>query len=625
MKIIGIAYLLLLLDMTQSNVIKSFTSQLLNEVQPSHVTLNSDFKGGQIINHCSYQPIFQYLINQIPTATIDLNRPPRLLKFVWKEAGYHRNITSPLHLIVLSEDKKDKLLLKLEIALKLIQQSLFYLSETKIVLVINRYKNSPDLINKIFSIIKSSNLINSVILQCAKGQSLSIIRHNFFHNTTVVENYKSNNAIVKYFPNKFDKIRGYIMRIGVRVVYWPKIYKNYTINYKSEQDDYENIMLFNSYEYFVHSLNVTGQIIPTKNDDTAAIILRKNKLDTFILRTFARMYGTISEYFVVAPAKFVLMVPIIEEKSITFFKDLIYFFFSLSGFIILFTIVAQCLNFSREEWSLLNIYSFCLGFAVNINFERSLKTKIIFFTLVVTSLFLINEFASDLMSIKYATNEIAVVETFDDIFEKNITFFFPGKRMLINDFKPALSEKALKLADITICDVRSMTPALNKGLVIRFEDANKILTKNKFVLNKIKHEISELIFLEGVSVIGFGAYSPFRTKFAKIYMRISEIGLHVKWRSDYDNVNKIDRRIDANYEDDEDALPIILFYIMIMGTIFSLIALFLELLWFYYLSKRDLIKKLKSTFEMIKQTPKKKISVRRIKVQPRKINVVSTV
>ena len=159
----------------------------------------------------------------------------------------NKNISSPLHIIVLSEDKKDEFLSKLNIALRLIFESLFYLTETKIALILNRYQNSTDLIQKIFSIANTGNLINFVILECAARESIRVINHDFFHDTTAVAKYKTN-AIIKYFPNKFDKIRGYIMRTGVSKHGWPDFYKNYTLNYSYYRNMYSLISRLKSFD-----------------------------------------------------------------------------------------------------------------------------------------------------------------------------------------------------------------------------------------------------------------------------------------------------------------------------------------------------------------------------------------
>ena len=66
-----------------------------------------------------------------------------------------------------------------------------------------------------------------------------------------------------------------------------------------------------------------------------------------------------------------------------------------------------------------------------------------------------------------------------------------------------------------------------------------------------------------------------------------EAGLDVKWRSDYDHANKIYKRVES-YENDteENTLIWTLIYIMVIGSILSIIVLIFECIWFYYLSKR---------------------------------------
>ena len=70
-------------------------------------------------------------------------------------------------------------------------------------------------------------------------------------------------------------------------------------------------------------------------------------------------------------------------------------------------------------------------------------------------------------------------------------------------------------------------------------------------------------------------------------MRTLEAGLDVKWRSDYDGANRIDKRLMLNeIENEDDTLNIILISVMTCGTVLSVLMLIFEYFWFKYLKEK---------------------------------------
>ena len=113
MKIASFLYILIFFELVKSTEIKTLIDKILNEVNPSHVTIHSDFKklpGKVINNHCSYQTIFEHIMAKIPTKNFIMSRRryeiPKLKYWYSWVIEYHRNITAPMHFIIYSEQNK---------------------------------------------------------------------------------------------------------------------------------------------------------------------------------------------------------------------------------------------------------------------------------------------------------------------------------------------------------------------------------------------------------------------------------------------------------------------------------------------------------------------------------------
>ena len=237
MRIFHLLIFLSFFNIRSSAVIENLIDRVINEVQPNRITLHSDFKNGNTTNHCSYQTIFEHLMSRVPTTIINLNNRPSFMKWKGNVTEYNPNFTAPLHFVVLSEDLyQDRMYYKFRDAIWLIWDSLFYLSTTKIILIINTSLNiSLESFFTFFHIADYERFIDFTIIRCT-FENYSIINYNTFSNTIEVE-YFQNNSNFLIFPNKFEKMHKFKIRVGVPGELWPDVYKNYTLNYSY---NYEN-------------------------------------------------------------------------------------------------------------------------------------------------------------------------------------------------------------------------------------------------------------------------------------------------------------------------------------------------------------------------------------------------
>ena len=197
-----------------------------------------------------------------------------------------------------------------------------------------------------------------------------------------------------------------------------------------------------------------------------------------------------------------------------------------------------------------------------------------FFTLFIVSFFFISDLISGITSIKYVKIEIPVIESFQGILNENLTVIYPYDKIRLNLLKKHVQDIVQNVSKITRLKQENETYSHGKIAIFIEDDAQKILIRNDNLLDGIKYEMSNLIAYQSYYVVSFPYNSPLRNKFVDFHTRILEAGLDVKWRSDYEHANKISRRTtDDLLEDEEDTLPLVLIWFMILGTIFSSIGL----------------------------------------------------
>ena len=502
---------------------------------------------------------------------------PKLLTWYSDVLNYHRNFTAPLHFVVFTEgnkyekDRVDK-------SFELIWQSLFYISTTKTIVIINKPKSqSEEYIKSIFKLAAANRNNYISIVSCYK-ENLLIYRQNLFSKIITVKTVDES-LNEKFFPDVFEgDLSGYEIGVGVRASLWPDYYKNYTINYsKSDENLYLNVHLFKAYECFEKKLNISSKYIsvPTSLMDINAAKGRHvitNELQIFLGQFQYYLSLNLDDIYTIKSSKIVFMVPVLREEKIGLSINILYSFLTLSGVIIVFIVCARYFKFPIDEWSPFNLYSLMLGIGVNMEPRYSIRSIIMFLALFTVSFFFVSDLVSDLTTLNYKTEETEMVKSIQDILKKDFEVILKEENLErkrqryvllymveLGDYK--------RISNMITPPGHAETNTLKKIFILPENDAEKLLEVNKNMINGIKYKISEeLLMYQSYYVIPFEFNSILRIKFHEIYTRILEAGLDVKWRSDYEYANKIDKRLTPDESDDDDnTFILVLILVVVIG------------------------------------------------------------
>ena len=185
----------------------------------------------------------------------------------------------------------------------------------------------------------------------------------------------NDDSVEKIFPDIFNGISGYNMRVGASNFFWPDYYTKYKLNYydSNMEDRYLLIYLYKHYKFLESSLNVTSRFITTLNEETTDSYIYKNNLDCFLSLIHRLGSQNFRNTYLIKSTKLTFIVPVIEGIEIQVPLKIIFFFAIFCGIIIIFLFSAHIFKFPQDEWSIFNIYTFILGLGVNIDFRRSLR------------------------------------------------------------------------------------------------------------------------------------------------------------------------------------------------------------------------------------------------------------
>ena len=107
-------YSLIAINLVNSINFEIIIKKLLNEIQPSHVTLHDGLEMKKPIDNLNYQEFLKVLLNQVQTSIINLINHPGYLNYNPIVVEYNKNVTAPLHVILLTEDSEGKFFQLLE-------------------------------------------------------------------------------------------------------------------------------------------------------------------------------------------------------------------------------------------------------------------------------------------------------------------------------------------------------------------------------------------------------------------------------------------------------------------------------------------------------------------------------
>ena len=171
-------------------------------------------------------------------------------------------------------------------------------------------------------------------------------------------------------------------------------------------------------------MNITTKFIPLTVREDIIDQIDENGLELFLNSDFSTSLEEIRDIFILKYGEFEVSVPIVQTTRFKLSMNMFYSLLAISGIIILIAVSVLCFKFNRNEWSALNIYQLMLGYSTDVH-PNCLRSRIIYFLLVMFSIFGISEFISGLTEIKYESNEELLAESIDDILRKNIHYSLP--------------------------------------------------------------------------------------------------------------------------------------------------------------------------------------------------------
>ena len=233
--------------------------------------------------------------------------------------------------------------------------------------------------------------------------------------------------------------------------------------------------LLKSYECFVNFLNFTTTILPVTTLKSIDEVVYEKGLDLFLgLMSYYSAGNLINAYFLNS-GKCILFVPVIQVVDLEASLKILYSFLIACGLILFFLASAYFFKLQINEWSVFNIYSLMLGIRVDMDPRRCLRTKIIFFTLFAVSFFFVSDLMSDMTSVKYVDIEIPVVQSFEDVLEKNITVLV-GSELILSFLRNHTSGIVRRIADKAGINPNN-NAAFNKIYIKSYDDAEKMMQK----------------------------------------------------------------------------------------------------------------------------------------------------
>ena len=169
------------------------------------------------------------------------------------------------------------------------------------------------------------------------------------------------------------------------------------------------------------------------------------------------------------------------------------------------------------------------GFSANVE-PNCLRSRILYFILVMFSIFGISDFISNMTEINFVNNEVPLVESIEDIFEKNISTYNVFTSWDLKRYIGSTLGNNQKLLNASIIftnltehllnyEVIIATDTLDDNFLIRFQQHKHNLWRY------VRLDMDLSIFLKSIF---FRTNSPFLSKYALAHNRISEFGLEKK-------------------------------------------------------------------------------------------------
>ena len=562
-----------------------FIKKTLEEVKPREVAIWSNFQSHKNKSVMSeYQQVHHIVKSIIPTFSVNINKAQKFFKRLSHDDEdicfyhYDRVLSASLHIIIIDADTD--YIDSFKDLLHDIKRSLFYLSKTKCLILL--YGKSSYSLKILMNDGYENGFWDFSLIRIAYKQPMILYRYTIKSKKHIGQSNFTGNFTM--FPEKIEKINGFRLKVGVKKN-WKKDYKD---NYGLPASKNINIYLLRSYHYFAEYLNITTKFKPLAEREHIMAQISENELDLILNSQLSISIEDIRFIYILKYGKLEVSVPLVQKTKVKLSMNMFYSLLALSGIIILIAVSVLCFKFNRNDWTTLNIYQLMLGYSTGI-YPNCLRSRIVYFLLVMFSIFGISEFISGLTEIKYESNEELLVESIDDILRKNISVFTPIANWLLMHLIKTTTGDAQKLLIFT--KPSNLTDALLNNQIIMSTDIledNINLLRLQNHLNHTKFQRIDMNLPSFMNVVFFDDNFPFMRKYSLIHNRISEFGLDKKWNSEYKVAKLNSKSANSDIDDEDDTLLIILIALLSLGILLSCFAFLIEILKNTYHEKLNL-------------------------------------
>ena len=555
---------------TSQNV-SDIVTMAIKELKPHHIVfwkkLNFDIKKKtEYLSHHQQEAILNSVLKKVPTTLVDLNKPPpfafynrkmlRKSKIIYE---YNINISAPLHLFYF-HDKTNNLKLFLSPLLKMISDSVMYLSTPKCLFVLYQTNRSIAPINDMLKVARGLQFVDFTVIQLIPNNPPTVFYYNMSSNR--IEMQSKITRHLKLFPDKLTNMNGYNMRVGVYRNAWPVKYqdnKGYPLHLKPL------LKLLKAYEHFSVFLNVTSTFVLIGSDNV------EMSLDAYSIADFTYSFtnGYIREY-----SMFIAIVPLIHETKVNLSIKIVCSFIGIIGTIVTILLYFKYSQHPSEEWTVLLIFQLMLGLPSNFQ-PLSIRSKVVYIILLMFSIFFIFDLVSNLAAIDLETKTDPLVTDIDHIFEKNLSLV-SGMNNFLNEIADSSDERVNKL--LRECKKGNLYSIKENEVFITAKLFGEILLYDQSIIGMNNFTLVDINLPIIVYTNTFKELSPFREKFDEIETRIIEFGLNIKWANDLKVNRPVKEEIEADVNDE--VLLINLLFVIVMGSLLSIMVFIFELIWY---------------------------------------------
>ena len=589
------------LKIINPKIVNQVISNVIDEVKPHHVLLNTNSKSKAIYNNL----ILQEFLKLVPATTVDISKLPSFYNFQPFKSRrlisdpdynssftYNRKVSSPLHVFLISDEgTNDIIMKKFPDFISSFHTSVSMDDKPYILIVfINSNKISEDFLS---SLSINGFLDSAIIAIDTKSDTCKVVQFSPYASSSYTMNKYNSSSEIIFFSDKLKDINGCKLKIGVRNDY-PRSYID-NMGYPAKYNPL--LRLYKVYQTFEKHLNATSSFYLWHTNEKGQYFMdfeRKDKttyklhqLSLFLATSFFSDEKPLYGVLIVNYQKFVALVPITHDANLRLSKNMLYAFLTMCVIMALIAISARIMKLRHEDWSLLEILGLMLG--ISDNAHDCLRSKILYFTLVFFSIFQVSDIATEMTTMQFVHNQKLLAESIGDVLKNNISVCSPyAGTGFFSSFKRESRKEVIEFFGLAKqkCKYYPGTFVEATEIVI----ANEVYSESMIILDKMfgfeRFALIDFDLPILANFISFGRVSHMQRKFSKINQLVYESGIDLKWEREY-KLMKIPENDPTVYEPDDKQLLISLTLILSGGYLSALIALIIELVYYRLLRRRE--------------------------------------